>query len=316
MRDIVLEYAAQCKLAFPPRLSTFVTQPFPHGVVNGADSVTDIVLKAMSRTSDPRLREIMASLVKHLHAFVREARPTEEEFETGIDFLMRVGQASGPQKNEMILLSDLLGLSTLVVLLNNKRGKGETDAALLGPFWREHAPICEAGESIARDPRGGEPLTVCGHVEGLDGKPVAGALVDVWQASPVGLYENQDEHQPDHNLRGRFETDAEGRFHFRTVRPAGYPVPTDGPCGEMLRAQNRHPYRPAHIHFMISKDGYKTLITQVFANDDDCIAADVVFGVTPALSGDFRRKADGTWNLEYEFVMQPGDRRIPRPPLP
>jgi hypothetical protein len=165
MRDIVLEYAAQCKLAFPPRLSTFVTQPFPHGVVNGADSVTDIVLKAMSRTSDPRLREIMASLVKHLHAFVREARPTEEEFETGIDFLMRVGQASGPQKNEMILLSDLLGLSTLVVLLNNKRGKGETDAALLGPFWREHAPICEAGESIARDPRGGEPLWwTCGRL--------------------------------------------------------------------------------------------------------------------------------------------------------
>jgi catechol 1,2-dioxygenase len=293
-----------------------LTQPFPHGVVNGADSVTDIVLKAMSRTADPRLREIMASLVKHLHAFVREARPTEEEFETGLDFLVRVGQASGAKKNEMILLSDLLGLSTLVVMLNNEQGQGESDAALLGPFWRAHSPMCAPGESIARDPRGGDPLTVSGRVSAVDGKPVAGAIVDVWQASPVGLYENQDEAQPDRNLRGRFETNAEGRFHFRTVRPAGYPVPTDGPCGEMLRAQDRHPYRPAHIHFMISRDGYKTLITQVFANDDDCIASDVVFGVTPALSGNFERRSDGTCHLAYEFVMRRGERRIPKPPLP
>jgi catechol 1,2-dioxygenase len=284
--------------------------------VNGADSVTGIVLKAMSRTPDARLRELMATLVKHLHAFVREARPTEEEFESAIDFLVRVGQASGAEKNEMILLSDLLGVSTLVVMLNNEQGKGETDAALLGPFWRDASPVCESGDSIARDASAGEPLEVKGRVTSVDGKAVAGAIVDVWQASPVGLYENQDPEQPDHNLRGRFETDGEGRFHFRTVRPAGYPVPTDGPCGEMLRAQDRHPYRPAHIHFMISKEGLKTLITQVFANDDDCIAADVVFGVTPSLSGKFEREGKGKWRLEYEFVMQPGTRRIPRPPLP
>jgi catechol 1,2-dioxygenase len=117
-------------------------------------------------------------------------------------------------------------------------------------------------------------------------------------------------------LRGRFETDARGRFHFRTVRPAGYPVPTDGPCGELLRAQDRHPYRPAHIHFMISREGFTTLVTQVFANDDDCIASDVVFGVTPALSGDFARQPDGRYRLDYRFVMQAGTRRIPRPPLP
>ena len=292
-----------------------MTQPYPHGVVNGADSVTGIVLKAMSRTPDPRLAQIMASLVKHLHAFVREARPTEEEFEAAIDFLVRVGKATGPEKNEMILLADLLGVSTLVVMLNNEQGKGETDPALLGPFWRAKSPLCRPGESIARDAKGGEPLEVRGHVAGVDGKPIAGAIVDVWQASPVGLYENQDPEQPDHNLRGRFETDAEGRFHFRTVRPAGYPVPVDGPCGEMLRAQDRHPYRPAHIHFMISKEGYRTLITQVFANDDDCIASDVVFGVTPALSGKFERVAGG-WKLAYDFVMQPGTRRIPKPPLP
>ena len=284
--------------------------------MNGADSVTDIVLKAMSRTPDARLREIMASLVKHLHAFVREARPSEEEFEQGLDFLLRVGKASGAEKNEMILLSDLLGVSTLVTMINNALGGGETDPALLGPFYRAQSPAYPRGANISSDPRGGEPLAVFGRVTDTEGKPVAGAIVDVWQASPVGLYENQDPKQPERNLRGLFDTDADGRFHFRSVRPAGYPVPTDGPCGEMLRAQDRHPYRPAHIHFMISKDGYKTLVTQVFANNDDAIAADVVFGVTPSLSGNFERQADGGVRLEYAFVMQPGTKRIPKAPLP
>jgi len=293
-----------------------VTQPFSHGVVNGADSVTDIVLKAMSRTPDPRLRELMESLVRHLHAFVKETKPTEEEFEIAVDFLVRLGQASGAQKNEVILLSDLLGVSTLVMLLNNARGLGETDSALLGPFWRAGAPVCDSGDSISRGGQGGEPLVMRGIVVDTSGKPVAGATVDVWQASPVGLYENQDEGQPEHNLRGRFVSDADGRFHFRTVRPAGYPVPVDGPCGELLRAQQRHPYRPAHIHFMISKEAFTTLITQVFANDDECIAADVVFGVTPPLSGKFEPDGKGGWTLDYKFVMQPGIRRIPKPPIP
>jgi catechol 1,2-dioxygenase len=292
------------------------TQPFRHGVVTDAESITGVVLKAMSRTPDARLGEIMAGLVRHLHAFAKETRLTEEEFEVAVDFLVRLGQASGAEKNEVILLSDLLGLSTLVVTLNNPEGGGKTDAALLGPFWRAESPLCAAGDSIARDGRGGEPLTVSGRVTDRDGKPVQGALVDVWQASPVGLYENQDPGQPDHNLRGRFDTDAQGRFYFRSVKPAGYPVPTDGPCGEMLRAQDRHPFRPAHIHFMISREGYRTLITQVFDNADAAIESDVVFGVTPALSGNFARQPDGTWKLEYDFVLQPGERRIPRPPLP
>ncbi|MGZ5619069.1 MAG: dioxygenase family protein [Usitatibacter sp.] len=291
-------------------------EPFRHGVVNGADSITDIVLKAMSRTPDPRLKEIMASLVRHLHAFLRESRLTEEEFEAAIDFLVRLGQASGAEKNEVILASDLLGLSTLVVMINNPEGGGKTDAALLGPFWRAKAPLCSPGESIARDSRGGEPLSVSGHVTDQAGKPIEGAIVDVWQASPVGLYENQDPQQPDHNLRGRFQTDSQGRFHFRTVKPAGYPVPTVGPCGEMLRAQQRYPYRPAHIHFMISREGYRTLVTQVFDNADAAIESDVVFGVTPSLSGNFVRQPDGTFRLDFDFVLQPGERRIPRPPLP
>jgi catechol 1,2-dioxygenase len=284
--------------------------------VNDAASVTEVVLKAMSRTPDPRLREVMESLVRHLHAFVREVRPNAEEFERGLDFLVRLGQASGPEKNEVILLSDLLGISTLVVMLDEERDRGGTDPALLGPFWRAQSPRCKLGDSIARDSRGGEPLAVSGRVLDLKGRPIPGVLVDVWQASPVGLYENQDPEQPDRNLRGLFETDAEGRFHFRTVRPKGYPVPVDGPCGELLRAQDRYPWRPAHIHFMLSREGYKTLITQVFDNADGTIESDVVFGVTPSLAGRFERGADGGLRLEYDFVMQPGTRRIPRPPLP
>jgi catechol 1,2-dioxygenase len=293
------------------------TKPFPHGVVNGPDSVTDIVLKAMSRTPDPRLREVTESLVRHLHAFVREVRPTAEEFERGIDFLVRLGQATGPEKNEVILLSDLLGISTLVVMLDDERGAGGTDPALLGPFWRAQSPRCKPGESIARDGGGGgEPLDVTGRVLDLQGRPIPGVEIDVWQASPVGLYENQDPDQPDRNLRGLFETDIEGRFHFRTVRPKGYPVPVDGPCGELLRAQDRHPWRPAHIHFMLSCEGYRTLVTQVFDNADGAIESDVVFGVTPSLAGRFERGKDGSLHLDYDFVMQPGTRRIPRPPVP
>ncbi len=298
------------------------TRPFPetrprrHGVVTSPDSVTEAVLKAMSRAPDPRLRQVMANLVRHLHAFLKETRPTEEEFERGLDFIRRLGQASGEKKNEVILASDLLGLSSLVVLLNNPSGEGLTDAALLGPFWRARAPLCKAGDSIARHGDGGEPFTVSGRVTDIHGKPLAGAEVDVWQASPVGLYENQDEGQPDMNLRGRFVTDGEGRYALRSVLPAGYPVPTDGPCGELLAAQVRHPYRPAHVHFMVSLDGYRTLITQVFADEEENMESDVVFGVTPGLSGRIVRGPEGAAHLEYDFTLRPGVKRIPQAPIP
>jgi len=294
-----------------------VTKPIPHGVVNGAGSVTEVVLRAMSRAPDARLREVMESLVRHLHDFIRETQPSEAEFERGLDFVRRLGQACGPEKNEVVLLSDLLGISTLVVTLEKERRGGiGTDPALLGPFWRARAPRCAPGDCIARDASGGEPLEVSGRVLDAASKPIAGAWVDVWQASPVGRYENQDPAQPEHNLRGLFETDAEGRYRFRTVRPAGYPVPTDGPCGELLRAQDRHPWRPAHIHFMISCEGYATLVTQVFDNADDAIESDVVFGVTHALGARYARGADGTLRLEYDFVLRRGERRIPTPPIP
>lgn len=285
-------------------------------MVEGPDNVTDVVLRALSQTPDARLREITSAFVRHMHAFLREARLTPDEFERAVDFVVRLGQASGPEKNEVILASDLLGLSTLAVMLDAARGGGQTDPALLGPFFRANAPELPSGADIARDAEGGERLAVAARVRDVAGAPIAGVTVDVWQASPKGLYENQDDAQPDHNLRGRFRTDAGGRFHFLTVKPAGYPVPVDGPCGEMLRAQQRHPWRPAHLHFLLVREGYKTLVTQVFDNADAAIETDVVFGVTPALAGRFERERDGAWKLAYEFVMQPGESRVPRAPIP
>ena len=298
---------------------------FSGSIVEDEASVTDKVLVAMRGAASPRLREVMAALVRHLHAFAREVRLTEEEFETGIDFLNRIGQATHDAHNEGILFSDAVGLSTLVCLLNNgHNGATETASALLGPFWRMNSPRTENGSSIVRSETPGPALFVSCRVCDPRGKPLEGVEVDVWQASPVGLYENQDERQCDMNLRGKFTTDSEGRFWFRSVKPAGYPVPTHGPVGDLLRAQGRHPYRPAHLHFLAFKSAYKTLITQVFVDDDEHLESDVVFGVTRHLIGDFRRgegtppspDVKGPWyRLDYEFVMEPGEAKLPKPPI-
>ena len=298
---------------------------FSGSIVEDEASVTDKVLVAMRGAASPRLREVMAALVRHLHAFAREVRLTEEEFETGIDFLNRIGQATHNAHNEGILFSDAVGLSTLVCLLNNgHNGATETASALLGPFWRMNSPRTENGGSIVRSETPGPALFVSCRVCDPRGKPLEGVEVDVWQASPVGLYENQDERQCDMNLRGKFTTDSEGRFWFRSVKPAGYPVPTHGPVGDLLRAQGRHPYRPAHLHFLAFKSAYKTLITQVFVDDDEHLESDVAFGVTRHLIGDFRRgegtppslEVKGPWyRLDYEFVMEPGEAKLPKPPI-
>lgn len=285
------------------------------------ESLLPLVLQAMAHTPDARLRQLMASLTTHLHQFVRENRVTEAEFETAVDFLIRIGQATGPKTNEVILASDLLGVSTLVALINNPAGSGQTEshAALLGPFWRKEAPLCAAGDCIARGDTPGLPLEVKGTVHDAHGRPLAGATVDAWQASPVGLYENQDPAQPDMNLRGRFTTDAQGRYFLRTVLPAGYPVPTDGPCGELLRAQQRHPFRPAHLHFMVSAPGHKVLITQVFADDAETLLSDPVFGVTAPLVGHFERTSrDGAplATLSHDFHLLEGETVFPHPPIP
>lgn len=294
-------------------------------ILKGEDSVTPAVLDAISSTPDPRLREISDALVRHLHAFAAEVRLTEEEFEIGIDALIRAGKACNDTHNEMILMSDVLGLSTLVCLMNNGAGgPTETAAALLGPFWRMNSPRMENGASILRSQTPGPALFMRGQVVDTDGNPIAGVEVDIWQASPVGMYENQDPGQADMNLRGKFTTDSEGRFWLRSVKPAGYPVPTDGPAGDLLKAQGRHPYRPAHIHALLFKKGFKTLVTQVFVDDDKNLETDVVFGVTEALVGDFHKRDDtppepgaGTpwYSLEHRFVMMEGEAKLPVPPI-
>jgi catechol 1,2-dioxygenase len=286
-------------------------------IISTPDTVLDAALSAMERTPNPRLRELIASLTRHLHAFVTETALTEAEFERALDFIVAIGKATGDKKNEVVLAADILGVSTLVALLNNEQPGGESKAALLGPFWRANAPQCDAGENIARGDTPGTPVEVRGIVRDAQGRPVAGAIVDVWQASPVGLYENQDPAQPDMNLRGCFTTDPKGGYHLRTVVPAGYPVPTDGPCGELLRAQLRHPNRPAHLHFMVSAPGHKVLITQVFADDDENLASDPVFGVTRPLIGHFEMNADRTSaTLQHDFVLRPGETVFPKPPIP
>ncbi|MBW4656972.1 MAG: hypothetical protein KME20_28585 [Kaiparowitsia implicata GSE-PSE-MK54-09C] len=294
-------------------------------IIARQQDVTDAVLAAMAGAPGDRLRVVMAAFVRHLHEFAREVSLTEAEFEYAIDFLNRIGQASHDSHNEGVLFSDAVGLSTLVCLLNNGQdGATETAAALLGPFWRANAPRTENGGSIVRSATPGAPLFVDCRIRDASGQPLAGVRVDVWQASPEGMYENQDEAQAEMNLRGVFETDSDGRIAFRSVKPAGYPVPTHGPTGEMLRAQQRHPFRPAHLHVLAFKPGFKTLITQVFVDDDAHLESDVVFGVTRALIGDFRRgegpapAADvaGEWfSLAYTFVMEPGDAVLPQPPI-
>jgi protocatechuate 3,4-dioxygenase beta subunit len=284
-------------------------------IIEDQSTVTDTVLAAMQDAENPRLREIMAALVRHLHAFAREVNLTEEEFDLGIDFLNRIGQATNDTHNEGILFSDVLGFSTLVCLLNNGAdGATETASALLGPFWRMNSPHTENGGSIVRCETPGPALFVNASIIDPQGRGIEGVEVDVWQASPVGLYENQDDTQADMNLRGKFTTDSEGRFGFRSIRPAGYPVPTHGPAGDLLRAQARHPFRPAHLHFLAFRPGYKTLITQVFVDDDQHLETDVVFGVTRHLIGDFK-KIEAGYTLDYTFVMEPGEARLPTPPI-
>jgi catechol 1,2-dioxygenase len=298
----------------------------PHShIIEDQAAVTDVVVEAMAQAPDARLREIAASFVRHMHAFAREVRLTEEEFETGVDFLNRIGQATHESHNEGILFSDSIGFSTLVCLLNNgNAGATETASALLGPFWRKNAPHTANGGSIVRSPTPGPALFANFRITDPQRQPLAGVAVDVWHSSPVGLYENQDDTQADMNLRGTFMSDADGRFSFRSVKPAGYPVPTNGPVGEMLRAQKRHPYRPAHLHVLAYKPGFKTLITQVFVDDDPYLDSDVVFGVTQHLVGHYRpgvgaapdADVEGPWfRLDYDFVMEPGEAKLPVPPI-
>jgi len=295
-------------------------------IIAHEQDVTAAALAVMERTADPRMRQIMISLVKHLHGFVRDVRLTEKEFRDATAVIAELGKLTTDTHNEVVLMAGSLGVSPLVCLLNNgDQGNTETDQSLLGPFWRLNSPRVENGGSIVRSETPGAPLFVSGRVVDRDGRPVTGAEVDVWHASPVGLYENQDPDQADMNLRGKFTTDQDGRFAFRSVMMVGYPIPTNGVVGRLLEAQSRHPYRPAHLHALIFKPGFKVLISQVYDPADPHIDSDVQFGVTQALIGKFRRHdtphptardVPTPWySLDHTYRLEAGEAVLPRPPI-
>lgn len=283
-------------------------------IENQAD-VTAAVLREMHRTPDPRTKEILAALVRHLHAFAREVNLTEREFQEAIGHVNAIGQRTTPSHNEAMLMAGALGLSNLICLMNNGgNGRRPTQANNLGPFWRTDSPRCEDGASIVRSPTPGPELRFKGWLRDAEGRPIAGAEVDVWHPSPVGLYENQDPSQAEMNLRGKFTSGPDGGFSFRSVKPSGYPVPIDGPTGSLLRAQGRHNFRPAHIHFLIHKPGFKTIASQIYDPEDPHLETDSQFGVTKALIGNFVKDGE-RYSLAFTFVLEPGESRLPEPPI-
>jgi catechol 1,2-dioxygenase len=294
-------------------------------IIESQADVTEAVEEAISRVQDSRLRDILLALVRHLHGFVREVRLTEREFGEAVRIIAALGQKTTASHNEVVLMAGSLGVSSLLCLLNSgNNGQTETQANMLGPFWRDDQPAAASGSSLVRSPTPGPQLLVRVSLEDASGRPVAGAEIDVWHSSPEGLYENQDPSQAEMNLRGRFVSDAEGRFDFRSVKPAGYPIPVDGPVGELVRATRRHNFRPAHLHFMVFKSGFKTLISQVYSPDDPHIDSDVQFGVTRALIGNYVRHDEPSgelgfaapwYSLDQRFVLEAGAARRPVAPI-
>ncbi|SDN74865.1 catechol 1,2-dioxygenase [Klenkia soli] len=243
----------------------------------------EVVAESFAGTPDPRLRQVLTSLVRHLHDFVKDVELTEAEWETAIGFLTDTGQTCTPTRQEFILLSDVLGLSMLVETINHRTGGTATESTVLGPFHMVVSPARELGDDIALDGKG-TPCLVSGQVTGPDGDPLPGATVDVWQTNEDGFYDvQQPDVQPAGNLRGIFTTDDEGRFWFRSVVPRYYPIPDDGPVGQLLAATGRHPNRPAHLHFIAQAEGYRSVTTHVFVADSPYLDSDAVFGVKDSL---------------------------------
>ncbi|WP_233839434.1 intradiol ring-cleavage dioxygenase [Paraburkholderia sp. ZP32-5] len=284
---------------------------------NSKDSeheLTEQVIASFANTSDERLRTLMGSLVRHMHAFVREVEPTEAEWMSAIRFLTDTGKMCDDLvRQEFILLSDTLGVSMLVDAINHRYATGATDTTVFGPFYIRGMPERAYGENIAFSP--GTPALVHGRVLTTDGEPIEGAVLDVWQTADNGMYSGQDTEQPHGNLRGRFRSDAEGRYAISTIVPVSYPIPTDGPVGRMLNATGRHPWRPAHLHFMIDAPGYRKLVTHVFNKGDKYLESDAVFGVKPSLMVDYHEHPadhelarrfgfDGPFReASYDFVL-------------
>ncbi len=268
------------------------------------DSLTQQVIDRFAQTPDVRLKEIMGSLTEHLHAFAREVQLTQQEWMHGIEFLTATGQMCTATRQEFILLSDVLGLSMQTVAINANQPEGCTEPTVFGPFFVANAPEYEHGADVANGAKG-RPCLVRGCVRGVDGQPVSGALLDVWQADDEGQYDVQKPGLQQAQARGRLRSGSDGSFHFRTVVAEPYPIPTDGPVGQLLTATHRSPWRPAHLHFMIQANGYETLITHVFRRDDEHLESDPVFGVRPSLLADWATQADGSVLLEFDFTLNP-----------
>lgn len=254
---------------------------------------------------DPRLGEVMSCLIKHLHAFAKEIRLTQEEWDYGIDFLTRVGRICSPERQEFILLSDTLGFSMLVDAINNRRPPEATENTVFGPFHVAGAPLRQMGESISLDGKG-ESCLYEGKVTNLDGAAIEGARIDVWCDNADRYYDvQQPDIQPKWNNRGVFLTGPDGAYHFVGIKPVSYAIPDDGPVGHMLAHLGRHPYRPAHMHYLITADGYQRLVTHTFVGDDPYLGSDAVFGVKETLIAPFEPVIDGPtlWRSPFDFVL-------------
>jgi protocatechuate 3,4-dioxygenase beta subunit len=281
------------------------------------DDITAEVLRRFDGTEDPRLKQIMQSLVKHVHAFLKDVQLQESEWWKGIEFLTKTGQMCDDRRQEFILLSDTLGVSMVTDLISNRKPAGATESTVFGPFHRGGAPEKNYGHSIVGADRHGIITYMYGRVLDLHGKPIAGAELDVWQAAADGLYDVQDESLGEMNMRGRFKTDKDGRYLVVTTRPVAYQIPSDGPVGQMLAATNRHPWRPAHVHFVVSAPGYSPVTTHVFDSIDKYLDGDAVFGVKNSLITEFteHKTKDAAaekfgaeppfCTCEFDFVLAP-----------
>ena len=279
-------------------------------------SSAEVVNARMGADVSPRLRQVMSALVRHLHAAVKEVEPTHEEWLAAIQFLTETGQMCSDWRQEYILLSDVLGVSMLVDAINHRRPSAATPNTILGPFYVADAPHYPLGADICQDGKG-QPMVVLGRVTGLDGEPVAGATLEVWQTNDDGFYDVQQKGiQPEHNLRGVFTSDADGSYWFKSVKPRHYPIPDDGPVGKLLASLGRHPNRAAHLHFIVTAPGYAPVITHIFTPDCPYLSQDTVFGVKRELVADFVQVDDaaqatqlGTtapfWRVDWNFTLAP-----------
>lgn len=272
------------------------------------DTITSAVTGAFSKDIPARNHEIMTSLVRHLHDFCREVNLTHREWLQACEFLRRAGDISDDSRNEFILIANILGVEVLADMISHRVTDGESESTVLGPFYRENPPVLPKGGSVIQKGFDNcQSVRVAGRILDTAGKPIEGVTIDVWEDAPNGLYEQQDPDQPDYNLRGRFKTDATGEYEFVALRPQPYPIPYDGAAGELLNYMGHHPWRPAHIHFMLMKDGYQSLISQIYDSESEYLDSDSVFAVKESLIGHLKKApagADTDLVLQFDFRLK------------